>query len=176
MGPVARRRGCKTQLDPARIQSFGVDECEWLIARGARLNPLPGACYSPLTQASEVYQPEKVRMLLSHGADPNAPTRARFQYDMTQTLRPSEGEMSPLSVAIGTWYGPREETGAIDECRKVIGDLLQGGADVARNYRVEIAGDLVSLTALQFAHLLEEMFPEQGFQRIIDVFRQALAN
>ena len=157
------------QLDHSLTHSFGDIVCEWLIAHGANLDPLPGAAYSPLTQASEVYQPEKIQLLLSHGADPTAPTHARYQYDMTQTLRPSDGEMPPLFVAIGTWYGPREEVGAMGECLEIIEILIQGGADADRTYLVDLGGNLVSLTARQFARRLADMFPDQGFQEIVDL-------
>ncbi|MAF12353.1 hypothetical protein CMK11_18050 [Candidatus Poribacteria bacterium] len=45
-----------------------------------------------------------------------------------------------------------------------------------RTYQVEIARDLFSLTALQFAHRLAEIFPEQGFRKVTALLQEAAAD
>ena len=78
-------------------------------------------------------------------------------------------EMSPLLVAIGTWYGVREAVGALDECLEVVESLLEGGADVHRSYRVDMDGEILELTPLTYTQKLASLFPDKSFERILEV-------
>ena len=140
--------------------------------------------------------PEKVRLLLKYGADPSASLKAKFRYDVVQNLKLGDDgsrtseisplflpgtktlasetvfhtyEMSPLLVAIGTWYGVREAAAALDECLEIVEALLEAGADVHRSYRVDIDGEVLELTPLTYTQELASMFPDKPFNRIIEV-------
>ena len=148
--------------------------------------------------ACEVYQPEKVRLLLKYGADPSASLKAKFRYDVVQNLKVGDDdahtcqrsplflpgtntlasetalhtyEMSPLLVAIGTWYGIREAVEALDECLEIVEALLEAGADVHRRYRVDIDSEILELTPLTYTQRLASLFPDKPFGRIIEVLR-----
>ncbi len=84
-------------------------------------------------------------------------------------FRPVEYEMSPLLVAIGTWYGIREAVEALDECLEIVKALLKAGADVHRRYRVDIDGEILELTPLTYTQKLASLFPDKPFGRIIEV-------
>ena len=96
-----------------------------------------------------------------------------FSYLATKTLASETVsytyEMSPLLVAIGTWYGLREAAEALDECLTVVEALLEAGADVHRNYRVDIDGEILELTPLTYTQKLASLFPDKPFDRIIEV-------
>ena len=129
-----------------------------------------------LAFACEVYQPEKVHLLLKHGADPSASVKAKFRYDVVQNLKPSDNashtyEMSPLLVAIGTWYGVRESVPALDECLEIVEALLEAGADVHRRYKVDMDGEILELTPLAYTQKLASLFPDKPFERVIEVLR-----
>ena len=79
--------------------------------------------------------------------------------------------MSPLLVAIGTWYGIREAVEALDECLAVVEALLEAGADVHRRYRVNMDGEVLELTPLTYTQKLASLFPDKPFERIIEVLR-----
>ena len=84
-------------------------------------------------------------------------------------FRPVEYEMSPLLVAIGTWYGIREAVEALDECLEIVEALLDAGADVHRRYRVDIDGEILELTPLTYTQKLASLFSDKPFGRIIEV-------
>ena len=117
------------------IQSaaFGLQDAQLVIAREYGFSSWTGL-------------KEKVCLLLKYGADPSAPFKAKFRYDVVQNLKVGDDgshtrersplflpgtntlasetvshtyEMSPLLVAIGTWYGVREAVEALDG---VLGD------------------------------------------------------
>ena len=106
----------------------------------------------------KAYQPEKMRLLLKYGADPNARVKAKFNYDAVQNLKPSEYQMSPLLIAIGTWYGVRD--GGIDECLEIVETLIENGADLSQTYTVDIAGEVSELTALDYTLKLATLLPD----------------
>lgn len=81
--------------------------------------------------------------------------------------------MSPLLVAIGTWYGVREAAAALDECLEIVEALLEAGADVHRSYRVDIDGEVLELTPLTYTQELASMFPDKPFDRILEVLGSA---
>ena len=162
-------------LTPALIQTFSLEVTEQLIAKS---KPAASVLSNALAFACEVYQPEKVCLLLKHGADPSAPVKAKHRYDVVQSLKfsdtPSDTyEMSPLLVAIGTWYGVREAPEALDECLTVVEALLEAGADVHRNYRVDMDGEILELTPLAYTQKLASLFPDKPFGKIIEVLRTA---
>ena len=177
-----------------------------------------------LVFACEVYQLEKVRLLLKYGADPSASLKAKFRYDVVQNLKLGDDgshtcersplflpgtktlaseivshteytiefvpklkgtktlvsetvshtyEMSPLLVAIGTWYGVREAAEALDECLDVVEALLEAGADVHRSYKVDIDGEVLELTPLAYTRKLASLFPDKPFDRITEVLLEA---
>lgn len=84
--------------------------------------------------------------------------------------------MSPLLVAIGTWYGVREAAEALDECLEVVKTLLDAGADVHRNYRVDMDGEILELTPLTYTQKLASLFPDKPFGKIIEVLSAGDAN
>ena len=43
--------------------------------------------------------------------------------------------------------------------------------DVHRNYRVDIAGEILDLTPLTYTQRLASLFPDKPFERIIEVLR-----
>lgn len=144
------------------VQCFSLEVTEWLLATG-KLSPV--SVTDALAFACEVYQPEKVRLLLKYGADPNASVRVKFRYDVVQNQKPSDCEMSPLFVAIGTWYGPRD--GAIDECLEIVEALIEAGTDLHRRYTVDINGEILTLTPLTYTQKLAAMFPDKPFDKVI---------
>ena len=79
--------------------------------------------------------------------------------------------MSPLLVAIGTWYGVREEAPALDECLEIVKALLDAGTDLHRNYRVDIDGKILELTPLTYTEKLASLFPDKPFDKDIEVLR-----
>ena len=78
-------------------------------------------------------------------------------------------EMSPLLVAIGTWYGVREAAEALDECLEIVVALLEAGPDLHRSYKVDIDGEVLELTPLAYTRKLASLFPDKPFDRIIEV-------
>ena len=181
-------------LASALTQTFALDVTERLLET---TKPSASVMTNALLFACEVYQSEKVRLLLKYGADPSAPLKAKFRYDVVQNLKLGDDgshtsemsplflpgtktlasetvshtyEMSPLLVAIGTWYGVREAPEAFDECLTVVAALLAAGADVHRNYKVDIDGEILELTPLTYTQKLASLFPDKPFDRIIEVF------
>ena len=177
----------------ALTQTFNLEVTEQLLETS---KPSASTLADALAFACEVYQPEKVRLLLKYGADPSASVKAKFRYDVVQNLKlrgnashdyemsplflpgaktlASETvfhtyEMSPLLVAIGTWYGVREAAEALDECLEVVAALLDAGADLHRNYRVDMDGEIVELTPLTYTQKLAFLFPDKPFGKIIEV-------
>lgn len=180
-------------LASALTQTFALDVTEQLLKA---TNPSASVVTNALLFACEVYQPEKVQLLLKYGADPSASLKAKFRYDVVQNLKVGDDdvytcersplflpgtntlasetalhtyEMSPLLVAIGTWYGIREAVEALDECLEVIETLLEAGADVHRRYRVDMDGEILELTPLTYTQRLASLFPDKPFERIIEV-------
>ena len=180
-------------LASALTQTFALDVTERLLEA---TNPSIPVLTNALAFACEVYQPEKVHLLLKYGADPSAPFKAKFRYDVVQNLKVGDDdshtcersplflpgtntlasetvsqtyEMSPLLVAIGTWYGIREAVEALDECLEVVKALLEAGADVHRSYRVDMDGEISDLTPLTYTQKLADLFPDKPFGRIIEV-------
>ena len=190
---TANRIDIEKDLASALTQTFALDVTERLLetskaSASVLINALAFAC--------EVYQPEKVRLLLKYDADPSAPFKAKFRYDVVQNLKLGDDsshtcersplflpgtktlasetvshtyEMSPLLVAIGTWYGLREAAEALDECLTVVEALLKAGADVHRNYRVDMDDEIVELTPLAYTQKLASLFPDKPFERIVEV-------
>ena len=180
-------------LTSALTQTFALDVTERLLET---TKPSAAVMTNALLFACEVYQSEKVRLLLTYGADPRVPLKAKFRYDVVQNLKLGDDgshtcemsplflpgtktlasepvshtyEMSPLLVAIGTWYGVREAPEALDECLTVVAALLEAGADVHRNYKVDIDGEVLELTPLTYTQKLAFLFPDKPFDRIIEV-------
>lgn len=180
-------------LASALTQTFALDVTERLLET---TKPLASVMTNALAFACEVYQPEKVCLLLKYGAHPSAPFKAKFRYDVVQNLKVGDDdahtcersplflpgtktlasetvshtyEMSPLLVAIGTWYGVREAAEALDECLEVVEALLEAGADVHRNYSVDMDGEVLELTPLAYTQKLASLFPDKPFGRIIAV-------
>ena len=180
-------------LASALTQTFALDVTERLLKA---TNPSAPVLTNALAFACEVYQPEKVCLLLKYGADPSALFKAKFRYDVVQNLKVGDDdthtcersplflpgtntlasetvshtyEMSPLLVAIGTWYGIREAAEALDECLEVVEALLEAGADVHRRYRVDIDGEILELTPLTYTQKLVSLFPDKPFGRILKV-------
>lgn len=56
-----------------------------------------------------------------------------------------------------------------DECLTVVAALLEAGADVHRNYRVDIDGEILELTPLTYTQKLASLFPDKPFGKIIEV-------
>ena len=208
-------------LASALTQTFALDVTEKLLETA---KPAVSVLTNALVFACEVYQPEKVRLLLKYGADPSASVKAKFRYDVVQNLKLGDDgsrtcersplflpgtktlaseivshteytiefvpklkgtktlasetvshtyEMSPLLVAIGTWYGVREAAEALDECLTVVEALLGAGADVHRSYKVDIDGEVLELTPLAYTRKLASLFPDKPFDRIIEVLLAA---
>ena len=160
-------------LASALTQTFDMDVTEQLLEKS---KPPASVLADALAFACEVYQPEKVHLLLKHGADPSASVKAKFRYDVVQNLKPSDNashtyEMSPLLVAIGTWYGVRESVPALDECLEIVEVLLEAGADVHRRYKVDMDGEILELTPLVYTQKLASLFPDKPFERVIEVLR-----
>ncbi|MDE0685517.1 MAG: hypothetical protein OXI63_21535, partial [Candidatus Poribacteria bacterium] len=180
-------------LASALTQTFALDVTEKLLET---TQPAASVITNALVFACEVYQPEKVRFLLKYGADPSASLKAKFRYDVMQNLKLGDDdtytcemsplflpgtktlaaetvshtyEMSPILVAIWTWYGLREAAEALDECLEVVEVLLEAGADVHRNYRVDIDGEILELTPLTYTQKLASLFPDKPFDKIIEV-------
>ena len=180
-------------LASALTQTFALDVTEKLLKT---TQPAASVITNALVFACEVYQPEKVRLLLKYGADPSASLKAKFRYDVVQNLKLGDDgchtcemsplflpgtttlaaeavshtyEMSPLLVAIGTWYGLREAAEALDECLQVVEALLEAGADVHRSYRIDIDGEILELTPLTYTQKLASLFPDKPFDRVIEV-------
>ena len=187
------RINVERDLASALTQTFALDVTERLLKA---TNPTAPVLTNALAFACEVYQPEKVRLLLEYGADPSAPFQAKFRYDVVQNLKVGDNdahtcersplflpgtntlasetvartyEMSPLLVAIGTWYGIREAVDALDECLEVVEALLDAGADVHRNYKVDMDGEVLELTPLTYTEKLASLFPDKPFGRITEV-------
>ena len=181
-------------LASALTQTFALDVTERLLET---TKPSAPVLTNALAFACEVYQPEKVCLLLKYDADPSASFKAKFRYDVVQNLKVGDDdshtcersplflpgtntlahdtvshtyEMSPLLVAIGTWYGIREAAGALDECLEVVEALLEAGADVYRRYRVDMDGEILELTPLTYTQKLASLFPDKPFDRVIEVF------
>ncbi len=154
-------------LDEGLNSTFNLSVTEWLIKT---LKPTPKVLERPLAFACEVYQPEKVRLLLENGADPNARVKAKFHYDVVQNLKPSEYQMSPLLIAIGTWYGVRG--GAVDECLQIVEALIESGADLSQKYTVDIAGEIAEVTVLDYTRKLATLFPDKPFDIVIEVLQK----
>jgi ankyrin repeat protein len=184
-------------LASALTQTFALDVTEKLLET---TQPAASVITNALVFACEVYQPEKVQLLLKYGADPSASLKAKFRYDVVQNLKLGDDgswtsemsplflpgtktltsetvshtyEMSPLLVAIGTWYGVREAAAALDECLEIVEALLEAGADVHRSYRVDIDGEVLELTPLTYTQELASMFPDKPFDRILEVLGSA---
>ena len=182
-------------LASALTQTFALDVTEGLLEATKPSTPV---LTNALAFACEVYQPEKVCLLLKYGAHPSVPFKAKFRYDVVQNLKVGDDdahtcemsplflpgtntlasepvshtyEMSPLLVAIGTWYGIREAVEALEECLEVVKALLEAGADVHRRYRVDIDGEVLELTPLTYTQKLASLFPDKPFERIIEVLR-----
>ncbi|MDE0019595.1 MAG: hypothetical protein OXU51_25670 [Candidatus Poribacteria bacterium] len=180
-------------LASALTQTFALDVTEKLLKTN---QPSASVITNALVFTCEVYQPEKVRLLLKYGADPSASLTAKFRYDVAQNLKLGDDgahtcemsplflpgtntlaaetashtyEMSPLLVAIGTWYGLREAAEALEECLEVVKTLLEAGADVDRNYRVDIDDEILELTPLTYTQKLASLFPDKPFNKIIEV-------
>ena len=196
---VAEANGIDIERDlaSALTQTFALDVTEKLLET---TQPSAPVITNALVFACEVYQPEKVRLLLKYGADPSASLKAKFRYDVVQNLKLGDDdaetaetsplflpgtktlasetvshtyEMSPLLVAIGTWYGVREAAEALDECLEIVEALLEAGADVHRSYRVEIDGEVLELTPLTYTRKLASLFPDKPFDRILEVLGSA---
>lgn len=184
-------------LASALTQTFALDVTEKLLETN---RPSAAVITNALVFACEVYQPEKVRLLLKYGADPSASLKAKFHYDVVQNLKLGDDgsrtsemsplflpgtktlasetvsytyEMSPLLVAIGTWYGVREAAEALDECLEIVEALLEAGADVHQRYRVDIDDEILELTPLTYTQKLAALFPDKPFDRIIEVLGSA---
>lgn len=162
-------------LAQALSHTFDLQVTQWLLET---THPAAPVLTDALAFACEVYQPEKLRMLLKYGAAPSASVKAKFRYDVVQNLKPSDDasrnyEMSPLLVAIGTWYGVREEAPALEECLEIVGVLREAGADVHRCYNVDIDGELLELTPLTYTQKLASLFPDKPFERVMDVLLAA---
>ena len=180
-------------LASALTQTFALDVTERLLEA---TKPSAPVMTNALLFACEVYQPEKVQLLLKYGADPSASLKAKFRYDVVQNLKVGDDdahtcerfplflpgtntlaseavshtyEMSPLLVAIGTWYGIREAAEALDECLEVVEALLDAGADVHRRHSVDVDGDILEFTPLTYTQKLASLFPDKPFARIIEV-------
>ena len=154
-------------LDDGLYSTFNLDVTEWIVKT---IKPVPKVLEKPLTFACEVYQPDKVRLLLKYGADPNAREKAKFHYDVVQNLKPSEYQMSPLLIAIGTWYGVRD--GGIDECLELVETLIRSGADLSQKYTVDIAGEVSEVTVLDYTRKLADLFPDKPFDKVIEVLQK----
>ena len=150
-------------LAESLVQTFSLEVTESLLA--TRKLSSASALTDALAFACEVYQPEKVRLLLKYGADPGALVKTKFRYDVVQNQKPSPSEMSPLLIAIGTWYGPRD--GGIDECLEILEAFINAGADLHRSYQVDIDGEVLTLTPLTYAQKLAAMFPDKPFDQVI---------
>ena len=155
----------KPDLASALTQTFDVKVTKQLLETS---NASASVLTNALAFACEVYQPEKVRLLLKYDGDPSASVKAKFRYDVVQNLKPSDNasntyEMSPLFVAIGTWYGVRESIPALDECLEIVEALLEAGADLHRHYRVDIDGEILELTPLAYTQKLASLFPDKPF-------------
>lgn len=182
-------------LASALTQTFALDVTERLLEAA---KPDASVLTNSLAFACEVYQPEKVRLLLKYGADPSASFKAKFRYDVVQNLKVGDDdahtcersplflpgtntlaydtvlhiyEMSPLLVAIGTWYGLREAPEALEECLDVVKACLDAGADLHRRYKVDMGGEILELTPLAYTQKLVSLFPDKPFERIIEVLR-----
>ena len=161
----------KQDLTSALTQTFNWEVTEQLIETS---EPSASVLTDALAFACEVYQPEKVRLLLKHGADPSASVKAKFRYGVVQNLKLSDDvsddyEMSPLLIAIGSWYGVREEAPALDECLEIVEALLEAGADLHQRYRVDIDDEILELTPLTYTQRLASLFPDKPFDRVIEV-------
>ena len=190
---TANRIDIEKDLASALTQTFALDVTERLLET---TKPSASVMTNALVFACEVYQPEKVQLLLKYGADPSTPLKAKFRYDVVQNLKlGNDGshiremsplflpgtktlayetvshtyEMSPLLVAIGTWYGVREAAEALEECLEVVKALLNAGVDLHRSYRVDMDGEIVELTPLTYTQKLASLFPDKPFDRIIEV-------
>ncbi len=208
-------------LASALTQTFALDVTERLLETA---KPAASVLTNALVFACEVYQPEKVRLLLKYGADPSASVKAKFRYDVVQNLKLGDDgshtcersplflpgtktlaseivshteytiefvpklkgtktlasetvshtyEMSPLLVAIGTWYGVREAAEALDECLEVVEALLEVEPDLQRSYKVDIDGEILKLTPLAYTQKLVSLFPDKPFDKIIEVLLAA---
>ena len=78
--------------------------------------------------------------------------------------------MSPLLIAIGTWYGVRD--GGIDECLEIVEMLIESGADFSRTYTVDIAGEVSEITVLDYTLKLAALFPDKPFDKVIEVLQK----
>ena len=78
--------------------------------------------------------------------------------------------MSPLLIAIGTWYGVRD--GGIDECLEIVETLIENGADLSRTYTVDIAGEISEVTALDYTRKLAPLFPDKPFDKVVEVLKR----
>ena len=154
-------------LDEGLFSTFNLGVTEWLIKT---LKPPPKVLEKPLAFACEVYQPKKVHLLLEYGADPNARVKAKFHYDVVQNLKPSEYQMSPLLIAIGTWYGVRG--GAMDECLEIVETLIESGADLRQKYTVDFAGEISDVTVLDYTRKLAILFPDKPFDKVIEFLQK----
>ena len=186
-------------LASALTQTFALDVTKRLLKA---THPTASVLTNALAFACEVYHPEKVHLLLKHGADPSASFKAKFRYDVVQNLKLDDDsshtcersplflsgtktlasetdshtyEMSPLLVAIGTWYGVREAAEALGECLTVVETLLEAGADVHQNYKVDIDGEILELTPLTYTQKLASLFPDKPFDRIIEVLKAGVS-
>ena len=179
-------------LASALTQTFALDVTERLLEA---TKPSASVLTNALAFACEVYQPEKVCLLLKYGADPSAPFKAKFLYDVVQNLKLGDNgshtcersplflpgtktlayetvsrtyEMAPLLVAIGTWYGVREAAEALEECLEIVKILVDSGADLHRSYRVDMEGEILELTPLAYTRKLASLFPDKPFDKVIE--------
>ena len=97
---IATANGIDIEKDlaSALTQTFALDVTERLLET---TKPSTAVMTNALLFACEVYQSEKVRLLLTYGADPSAPLKAKFRYDVVQNLKLGDDgshtcEISPL--------------------------------------------------------------------------------
>ena len=78
--------------------------------------------------------------------------------------------MSPLLIAIGTWYGVRD--GGIGECLEIVETLIESGAELSRTHTVDIAGEISEVTALDYTRKLAALFPDKPFCKVVEVLKK----
>ena len=78
--------------------------------------------------------------------------------------------MSPLLIAIGTWYGVRD--GGIDECLEIVEMLIESGADLCQTYTLDIAGQISEVTVFDYTRKLAALFPDKPFGKVVEVLKK----